>query len=213
MTVPGRPHRRRRSLPWDAPSDLDPVVSTASSVSRVPAEPPVRHLRSSSELPSEPRRFALLDVLEPFPLASPVAAVRQLVDRVANVRVGEDDLMFTGIWCRRIPWDSVTSIELSNRFDELLTAGLGFTPLRRAPRLHRRAESAILSAAERVAPLTLSRARERAGWSVVRIHQRARSLELRRLPALVAHLYPAATRSIVAVAERRGIEVVRDPEV
>lgn len=155
------------------------------------------------------RRYALLDALEPFPLAPPVAALKQLVDRVANVRVGEDGITLTGIWSRRIRWDHITSIELSNRVDELLTLGLGFTPLGRVPKLHRMAESALLGAAERVAPLTLARAREKAGWSVVRIEQRSGATELRRLPALVAHLYPEASRSIVAGAERRGITVVR----
>lgn len=204
------PYRRHR------PCDLDPVVTAASAPpsaaadieADIPQRPSSQDGRAQAAV--ETRRFALLDMLEPFPLAPPVATVRQLVDRVANVRVGEDGITLTGIWSRRIPWDRITTIELSSRLDELLTLGLGFTPLGRVPKLRRLAESAVLSTAERVAPLTLSRARDRAGWTVVRIEQASKETELRRLPALVAHLYPDTTRAIVEVAERRGIDVVRD---
>lgn len=150
-------------------------------------------------------------MLDPFPLAPPLAIARQFVDRVANVRVGDDGITLTGVWSRSIPWDRITTIELSSRLDELLTLGLGFTPLGRVPKLHQLAESALLSTAERLAPVTLARARDRAGWTVVRIEQATEETELRRLPALVAHLYPAATRAIVEAAEGRGITVVHEP--
>ncbi|MBW3621771.1 MAG: hypothetical protein KY461_16120 [Actinobacteria bacterium] len=189
-----------------------PVVPIRSATEASAAPTPTPADAAPDRPRGEPRRFALLDALDRFPLAPPVAAARELVDRVANVRVGEDGITLTGIWSRRIAWEHIDAVELSSRLDELLTLGLGFTPLGRIPKLHRMAESAVLTTAERLAPLRLSRARDRAGWTVVRIHQQRRSTELRRLPALVAHLYPETTRTILDVARRRGIEVVHDTD-
>lgn len=159
--------------------------------------------------PGEPRTFALLDVLDELPLAPPLATARQFVDRVANIRVDDDGIVLTGVWPRRIAWDRIESIEVCSRLDGLLALGLGFTPLGRVPTVVDRLEATLVGTLERVAAGPLTWAREHAGWTVVRINERGAATDLRRLPALVTRFYPAATRTIVAAAEARGIEVLR----
>lgn len=163
--------------------------------------------------PATPRRFALLDALDAldrFPLAPPLATARQFLDRVANIRVDGDGIVLTGVWPRRIAWADIESIETCSRLDGLVALGLGFTPLARVPRLVDVAESTLIGTLERVAGGPLAWARRRAGWTVVRIHRHRGTTELRRLPALVARLYPETTEVIVAGAEARGIPVTRD---
>lgn len=160
--------------------------------------------------PATPRTFALLDALDAVPLAPPMATARQFLDRLANIRVDDDGIVLTGVWPRRIPWDDIESIDTCSRLDGLLALGLGFTPLARVPRLVEVAESTLVGTLERVAGGPLAWARRRAGWTVVRIHRRRGTTELRRLPALVARLYSETTEVIVAAAEARGIPVTRD---
>lgn len=163
--------------------------------------------------PATPRTFALLDaldVLDQFPLAPPLATARQFLDRVANIRVDDAGIVLTGVWPRRIAWEDIESVETCSRLEGLLQLGLGFTPLGRIPKVADVAESTLLGALERVAAGPLAWARQRAGWTVVRIHRRRGTTELRRLPALVARLYPETTEVIVTAAKARGIEVTRN---
>jgi hypothetical protein len=184
------------------PSDLDPVVPAPNAVDRTATA-------AGGRPPAEPRTFALLDVLDPLPLAPPLATARQFLDRMANIRVDDEGIVLTGVWPRRVGWDRVASIEVCSRLDGLLSLGLGFTPLGRIPTVVDKVEETLVGALERVAAAPLDWAREQVGWTVICIHQRDRTTELRRLPALVARFYPAATRTIVAAAEARGIEITR----
>lgn len=174
-----------------------------------PAAPTDGAAPPADAVPPVPKRFALLDVLEAIPLAPPLANAKQLLDRVANIRVDEDEIVLTGVWPRRIRWESVHRIEVCSRLDGLITLGLGFTPLGRIPKLVDLTESAVVGTLERVAGGPLGWARERAGWTVLRIHHRDRTTELRRLPAIVARLYPETTATILEAAAARDIEVRR----
>lgn len=185
-----------------------PSTATAASHSATgPAGAP--EPRADAATPAAPCTFALLDALDPIPLAPPLQLARELVDRMANIRLREDGLVLTGVWARSIPWTSISAIELCSRLDGLVALGLGFTPLGRLPRAVEAAESAVVGTLERVAGGPLAWARERAGWTVIRIRQHDGTTDLRRLPGLVARLYPATTRAIVAAAEARSIEVLR----
>lgn len=195
-----------------SPTDLDHVVSAASSP-RSSSAASAGAPSGESAPPASPRTFALLDaldVLDQFPLAPPVATARQFLDRVANIRIDDDGIVLTGVWPRRIAWEDIESVETCSRLEGLLQLGLGFTPLGRIPKVADVAESTLVGTLERIAPGPLAWARQRAGWTVVRIHRRTGTTELRRLPALVARLYPETTEVIVAVARARGIEVTRN---
>lgn len=159
--------------------------------------------------PAQPRTFALLDGLDRLPLAPPFATARQFVDRVANIRVDDEGIVLTGVWPRRIAWDRIEAVEVCSRLDGLLALGLGFTPLGRVPAAVDKLEETLVGTLERVAAGPLRWARQQVGWTVIRLHERDATTELRRLPALVARLYPAASRTIVGAAEARGIEVIR----
>lgn len=163
--------------------------------------------------------YALLDGLpDALPLPGPLGMARRLVDQHARIEVHDDGVTLTGLWGKTVRWERMTRIELVSRLDDVLSLGVRLTPVGRLARLARIPKvpeiddlgaRLIVGAAERVAPDATRRVRDRLGWTVVRFVEGRHDTELRRLPSVVAHLYPAATEHVVSEATLRDIPVIR----
>lgn len=158
------------------------------------------------------RRYALLDALDPLPLPARLDDLRRLVNAQANIAITDEGIELGGLWSRTVRWDRIQKIELASRLDGLLMAGLTFTPLVRIPRARGLVQRAVVGGIERLAPAQVEAARERLGWSIVQFHHKRGETEVRRLPAIVARLYPSLSRQIVDEATARDIPIERrDP--
>lgn len=171
--------------------------------------------------PSSPGRtsYALLDGLpSALPLPGPLGMARRLVDQHARIEIHDEGVTLTGLWGRTIRWERMTRVEVAPRLDDVVTLGLRLTPVGRIARFARiplvpdiddLGARWLVGAAERIAPGPTTWARDRLGWTVVRFHEDRTETELRRLPSLVAYLYPSASDHIVREAELRDVSVLR----
>ncbi|MDX1622076.1 MAG: hypothetical protein R3320_13850 [Nitriliruptorales bacterium] len=153
--------------------------------------------------------YHLTDALPAGPLPSGFNLPRRLLERAGTVRVDDVGVTLQGLFPTTVRWERIRSVEIASRLDTMLEFGLGLVPVLRLPGLHSVAASLVDRAATVVAGSVYERARNTAGWKLVRLNTDGSEVEAKRLPALVLTLYPSVTQDIEHRARQREIPVQR----
>lgn len=161
---------------------------------------------------TDPRStYALTDWIDALPLGlpGPLERARGVLDRHAAVALDDVGILLQGLWGRKLRWHRISRIEVASRLDEAADLLLDWMPATRIPVVGGLLQRGLFSVADRIGDGPLDRLRERAGFSLARIHIRDGEVEVQRLPAVVALLYPGLTREVEREAAARGIPVER----
>ena len=154
--------------------------------------------------------YHLTDALPAGRLLPGFNTARRLLDRAGTVRVDDVGITLRGVIPTTVRWERIRSVEIASRLDTVVGFGLGLVPVLRLPGVRSVAESVFDRAFSSVLSGTYQRARDLAGWSVVRLNlEGGEEVEVRRLPSLVLTLYPRVTHDIEQHATARGISVQR----
>lgn len=153
--------------------------------------------------------YHLTDLAPAIDLPAGVRIARSWIDRVGAVRVDDDGITLHGIAPKRVEWADLERVEIASRLDTAIGFGLRLLPVTRVPGVRDAAERLVDETADRLLGEHYDRLRELAGWTLVRLHRRSTTVDVRRLPALVLRIYPSVTDHILEEAERRGIAVER----